>query len=118
MKAVIPDPLVYLIDMAVDITRHEDGRTAMVEVLANDADESGEQPPIEGAEVTLSTHNAKVLARARTDSGGTCGLPLPLDVDAAEMFVTVHHDDYNARHLRLDGTSVREDIRELLYGRP
>ncbi len=117
MKAVIPDPLVYLIDMAVDITRHEDGRTAMVEVLANDADESGAQPPIEGAEVTLSTHNAKVLARAKTDSGGTCGLPLPLDVDASEMFVTVHHDDYNARHLRLDGTSVREDIRELLYGR-
>jgi hypothetical protein len=115
MKAVIPDPLVYLIDMAVDITRHEDGRTAMVEVLVNDADESGERPPIEGAEVTLSTHNAKVLARARTDSGGTCGLPLPLDVDASEMFVTVHHDDYNARHLRLDGTSVREDIRELLY---
>ena len=116
MKAVIPDPLVYLIDMAVDITRHEDGRTAMIEVLANDADESGEQPPVEGADVMLTTHNAKVLARAKTDSGGTCGLPLPLDVGASDMFVTVHHDDYNPRHVRLDGTSVREDIRALLYG--
>ena len=32
------------------------------------------------------------------------------------MFVTVHHDDYNPRHLRLDGTPVREDIRAVLYG--
>ena len=116
MKAVIPDPLVYLIDMAVTVTRHEDGRTAMIEVLANDVDESGDRPPIEGAKVTLSTHNAKVLARAKTDRGGTCGLPLPLDVASADLFVTLHHDDYNARHLRLDGTSVVEDIRALLYG--
>jgi hypothetical protein len=66
--------------------------------------------------VTLSTHNAKLLARAKTDRGGTCGLPLPLDVDASELFITVHHDDYNPRHLRLDGASVHEDIRALLYG--
>ncbi|HEY8172393.1 MAG TPA: alkaline phosphatase family protein, partial [Dehalococcoidia bacterium] len=116
MKAVIPDPLVYLIDMAVEITRHEDGRTAMIEVLANDVDTSGERPPVHLAEVTLSTHNSRVLARASTDAGGTCGLPLPIDVEPDEMFVTVHHDDYNPRHLRLDGTPVREDIRALLYG--
>ncbi len=117
MKAIIPDPLIYLIDMAVNITRHEDGRTALVEVLANDADASGEQPPVAGAVVTLSAHNAKVLARAKTDRGGTCGLPLPLDVDASELFITIHHDDYNTRHLRLDGTNLHEDIRALLYGR-
>lgn len=116
MKAQIPDPLVYLIDMAVAITRHEDGRTAMVEVLANDPDTSGERPPVSAAEVTLSTHGAKVLARAHTDSGGTCGLPLPLDVEPADLFVTVHHDDYNPRHLRLDGVPVMEDLRTLLYG--
>ena len=116
MACVIPDPLVYLIDMAIDITAHEDGRTALVEVLANDADESGEQPPIEGAEVTLSTHNAKVLAHARTDSGGTCGLPLPLDVESVDLFITVHHPDYNTRHLRLDGTTIGIDLRKMLYG--
>ena len=116
MRAIIPDPLIYLIDMAVEVIRHEDGRTAMIEVLANDADESGERPPIQGAEVVLSTHNAKVLARAKTDSGGTCGLPLPLDADSSELFVTIHHDEYNVRHLRLDGTSIREDIRVSLYG--
>jgi hypothetical protein len=116
MRAIIPDPLIYLIDMAIDIQAHEDGRTAMIEVLANDPDTSGERPPVAGAEVTLSTHNAKVLARAKTDAGGTCGIPLPLDVAPQDMFITVHHDEYNARHLRLDGTPVREDIRKLLYG--
>ena len=116
MKAVIPDPLVYLIDMAVEITAHEDGRTAMIEVLANDADTSGEHPPVEGADVVLSTHNARVLARARTDAGGTCGLPLPADVAPDELFVTVMHDDFNTRRLRLNGESLREDIRALLYG--
>jgi hypothetical protein len=116
MKAVVPAPLVYLIDMAVKITAHEDGRTAMVEVLANDADESGERPPVHGAEVMLGTHGAKVLARAKTDAGGTCGLPLPANVEPEDMFISVQHDDYNPRRLLLDGTSVREDLRELLYG--
>jgi hypothetical protein len=116
MKAIVPAPLVYLIDMAVEITVHEDGRTAMVEVLANDAEESGEQPPVAGAEVTLGTHGAKMLARAKTDAGGTCGLPLPANVEPDDMFVLIEHDDYNPRRLLLDGTSVREDLRELLYG--
>ena len=116
MKAVTPDPLIYLIDMAIEITTHEDGRTAMVEVLANDADASGERPPISGAEVTLSTHGAKVVAKAKTDAGGTCGLPLPPGADPTDLYITIHHDDYNPRHLRLDGASVHEDLRTQLYG--
>ena len=115
MKAVAPDPLIYLIDMAVTVTAHEDGRTAMVEVAANDADTSGERPPVRGADVTLSAHGAKVLARATTDSGGTCGLALPVDVAPDDLYVTVHHEDFNPRHVRLDGTPVVEDIRALLY---
>jgi hypothetical protein len=116
MKAVVPDPLVYLIDMAVTVTAHQDGRTAMIEALANDADASGERLPVEGAAVTLSGRNAHVLARATTSAGGTCGLPLPIDVEPDELYVTVHHDDYNPRRLRLDGTPVREDLRSMLYG--
>ena len=116
MKAVVPDPLVYLIDMAVTITAHQDGRTAMIEALANDADATGERPPVEGAAVTLSGRNAHILARATTDAGGTCGLPLPIGVELDELYVTVHHDDYNPRRLRLDGTAIREDLRTLLYG--
>jgi hypothetical protein len=68
--------------------------------------------------VALSGHGAKVLARATTDAGGTCGLPLPLDVEPDELYVSVQHEDFNSRRLRLDGTSVREDLRALLYGTP
>jgi hypothetical protein len=116
MKAVVPAPLVYLIDMAVEITTHQDGRTAMIEVLANDADQSGERPPVVGAEVTLGTAGAKVLARAKTDAGGTCGLPLPANVEPEDMYVLIEHEDYNPRRMLLDGTSVREDLRAMLYG--
>lgn len=116
MKAVTADPLIYLIDMAVAITAHEDGRTALVEVLANDADASGECPPVAGAQVTLSGRGARVIGRATTDSGGTCGLALPVDAEPEELYVTIHHDDFNTRRLRLDGTAIVEDIRALLYG--
>jgi hypothetical protein len=116
IKAVVAAPMVYLLDMAVTVTPHEDGRTAMVEVLANDADASGERPPVADAEVTVSTHDARVLARATTSAGGTCGLPLPANIDPDEMYITIHHDEYNTRHLRLDGTAVVEDLRRALYG--
>jgi len=116
MKAVVPDPLVYLIDMRVLVTAHQDGRTAMIEVLANDPDASGERPPLAGAEITLATHGAKVLAHAKTDAGGTCGLPLPIDVAPEDLYIIVQHDDYNLRRLRLDGTPVHENLRALLYG--
>jgi arylsulfatase A-like enzyme len=116
MKCEIPDPLVYLIDMAVAVTAHEDGRTAMIEVLANDPDTTGERPPVSGADVTLSGAGAAVLHRARTDDGGTCGLVVPADADPSDLYITVHHDDYNTRRLRLDGAPVVEDIRSVLYG--
>ncbi len=117
MKAVVPSPLIYLIDMAVEIEHARDGRTATITVLANDADESGEQPPVAGAEITVSGPGGDVLARAETDNGGVAGVPLPAEVPAHEIVVTVHHDDYNPRHLRLDGSNIAIDLRELLYGR-
>jgi hypothetical protein len=114
MKAVVPSPLIYLIDMAVEIEHARDGRTATFTVLANDADESGEQPPVASAEITVS-HRNEVLARARTDAYGVAGVPLPAELPADEVVITVHHDDYNPRHLRLDGSNVALDLRELLY---
>ena len=33
-----------------------------------------------------------------------------------DIVVTVQHDDFNTRHLRLDGRSIAPDLRELLYG--
>jgi hypothetical protein len=43
-------------------------------------------------------------------------LPLPIDAEPDELYISVHHDEYNPRRLRLDGTAVREDLRALLYG--
>jgi hypothetical protein len=116
MKAVVCAPCIYLIDMMVVVTPHEDGRTAMVEVLANDAGASGEHPPVEGAEVIVSGREAEVLARARTSAAGVCGVPLPANADPADLYLTVDHDDYNPRHLRLDGTPVHDDLRHALFG--
>jgi hypothetical protein len=114
MKAVVPAPLIYLLDMAVEIEHARDGRTATITVLANDADTTGELPPVAGAEITVSQGSA-VLGRATTDDFGVAGIPLPAEVPAHEIVLTVHHGDYNPRHLRLDGSSVALDLRELLY---
>ncbi len=117
MKAVVPAPLVYLIDMAVEVRHARDGRTATLTVLANDPDESGERPPVSGADVTVSGPEGRVLASARTDSHGVAGVPLPADVPATDLLLAIRHEDYNPRHMRLDGTSVVLDLREALYGR-
>ena len=116
LKAVVPSPLVYLIDMDVDIEHARDGRTATVTVLANDADESGEKPPVSGADVTVNSHG-KVLARATTDDFGVAGVPLLVDQTSEEVILTVEHQDYNPRHVRLNGTNVAVDLREVLYGK-
>ncbi len=115
MKAVVPAPLIYLLDMAVEIEHARDGRTATLTVLVNDADASGERPPVAGAEVTVSGPQGIVVARAKTDSGGVAGVPLPADLPAHDIVIAIHHDDYNPRHLRLDGSSIALDLRELLY---
>jgi hypothetical protein len=117
MKGIVAPPLFYLLDMAVEIEHARDGRTATITVLANDADETGEQPPVAGAEVTVSGPGGKVLSRVTTDGGGVAGVPLPVEVPAHDIVVTVHHDAYNPRHLRLDGANIAIDLRELLYGR-
>jgi hypothetical protein len=115
MKAIVPAPLVYLLDMAVEIEHARDGRTATITVLANDPDTNGDQPAVAGAEIVVSGQGGQVLARSRTDEYGVAGVPLPPELPAGEVMITVHHDDYNPRHVRLDGSSVALDLRELLY---
>ena len=116
LKAVVPAPLVYLLDMEVVLEPAVDGRTVTVTVLENDADAQGEKPPVEGAEVRVIGEHAALLAEATTDAFGVAGLPLPVDADPAKLVVSVHSDRFNRRHLRLDGTNVVEDLRERLYG--
>lgn len=116
MKCQVSDCLVYLLDMAVEVAPAADGRTATITVVENDVDESGEQLPVADAEVVVSGPGAAVLARARTDRHGVAGAPLPPDLAPEEIVISVHHDRFNPRHVRLDGTSVVLDLRELLCG--
>jgi hypothetical protein len=115
LKVQVSDCLVYLLDMAVEVEPAADGRTATITVCENDEDENGERPVIEGAEVVVSGPGGAVLARARTDRHGVAGVPLPPDLAPEEVVVSVHHDRFNPRHLRLDGSSVLPNLRELLY---
>lgn len=116
LRAVVFAPFVYLLDMAVEVEHASDGRSVTITVLANDADTSGERPPVAGAEVTVSDPGGQVLARARTDSHGAAEVSLPVDLPPHDVLIAVDHEDYNPRHLRLDGSNVALDLRELLYG--
>ena len=116
LKAVVPSPLVYLLDMEVVLEPAADGRTLTVTVLENDADAHAEKPPVEGAEVRVNGERGAVLAEAKTDAFGVAGLPLPVDADSTKLVVSVHSDRFNRRHLRLNGTNVVTELRERLYG--
>jgi len=117
LKAVVPAPFVYLLDMEVILEPAMDGRTVTVTVLENDADSHGEKPPVADAQVRVLGEHARVLAEAQTDAFGVAGLPLPVDADPARLIVSVHSDRLNPRHLRLDGSNVVEDLRQRLYGK-
>ena len=117
LKAVVPAPFVYLLDMEVVLEPAMDGRTVTVTVLENDADSHGEKPPVADADVRVIGQRGTVLAEARTDAFGVAGLPLPVDADPARLVVSVHSDRFNPRRLRLDGSNVVEDLRERLYGK-
>jgi phosphonoacetate hydrolase len=117
LKAVVPSPFVYLLDMEVVLEPAMDGRTVTVTVVENDANSRGEKPPVADADVRVIGQRGAVLAEARTEAFGVAGLPLPVDADPARLVVSVHSDRFNPRHLRLDGSNVVEDLRERLYGK-
>src|SRR5262249_48613482 len=53
MQTITGEPMLWLRDLAVEVERASDGRTARVVVCDADADESGERPPVAGAEVIV-----------------------------------------------------------------
>lgn len=116
LRCVLTAPLVYLLDMHVSLEPSADGRTLHVTVLENDTNEHGERPAVGEADIRVISHEGQVVAEAQTDDFGVCGLPLPAGENPEHLVVRVEHEKFNARHLRLDGSSVIEDIAERLYG--
>jgi len=117
MKTVTGEPMIWLRDLAVRVERAVDGRTARVTVTDNDADPSGEQPPLAGAAVTVFSGQDHVIAKVTTNEAGVAGFPTPADIPTHDIVLAVHHSDYNPRHLRLDGSNLVIDLRRELYGR-
>ncbi len=116
LKTVTGEPMIWLRDLDVEVEPAPDGRTARVTVLDNDADRSGEKPPVAGAEVIVHTHADNVIARLRTNDAGVAGFATPADVQPAEIGLSIRHPDFNPRHLTLDGANIVVDLREQLYG--
>ena len=116
MQSVTGEPMIWLRDLAVAVEPAPDGRTARVTVLDNDADTSGEQPPVAGAEVLVQTAADRRLGTFITNDAGIVGFATPADVPPHAIVLAVHHPDYNARHLRLDGHNLVPDLRRELYG--
>ncbi|OAI40956.1 hypothetical protein AYO38_00820 [bacterium SCGC AG-212-C10] len=118
MAAVTTEPFLYLRDLRVECEVAHDGRTAHVLVCDNDADRTGEYPPIEGAELLVTDRRDGVVARAKTREDGTAGFPVPADVRPNELRLAVHAEGFNARHMLMDGTNLALDLRTALYGNP
>ncbi|MDX2170958.1 MAG: alkaline phosphatase family protein [Deltaproteobacteria bacterium] len=116
LKTVTGEPMIWLRDLAVSVEPAPDGRTARVVVCDNDADLSGEQAPVAGAAVRVLGRADHVIAELSTNAAGVAGFATPADVPPHEIVLSIHHPDYNPRHLRLDGTTLAIDLRRALYG--
>jgi hypothetical protein len=120
IEAVVAEPMVWLRDLAVEVERAPDGRSARVLVRENDALASGEQPALAGAEVIVEGHRTgeapSVLARGETGPEGVFGFATPSDLDSAQIALAVRAPGRNPRHVRLDGKRLALDLRRALYG--
>jgi hypothetical protein len=117
LKAITGEPMIWLRDLAVTVETASDGRTARIIVCDNDADASGERPPIAGAEVRVVGRTDHLLAHVATNAAGIAGFATPPDVAPHDIALSVTHPDFNPRHLRLDGSNLALDLRRELYGR-
>jgi phosphonoacetate hydrolase len=116
MAAITTEPLIYLRDLAVEIEVAHDGRSARAWVFENDADATGERPPVAAAHIIVTDRQDGRAAVARTDAEGLAGFAIPPDIRAHDLAMSVTAEGFNPRHLRLDGTNLGLDLREALYG--
>ncbi len=117
MKVITHEPMIWLQDLGVNVVVAGDRRTARVEVFDPDGGEATERWPIEGAEVSVrtATEAAETLARGKTNTLGAFGFGIPADLPPASIVLSVRHGKFNSRHLRLDGSSISIDPRDVLY---
>ncbi len=119
LAAVIAEPMIWLLDVAVEVERAADGRTGRVGVFELDLDPHDERPPVEGAHVLVEAHQpgkkARIVARGTTDHHGLYGFATPSDVTTEQLVVSVRADGFNPRHLRLDGPNLSIDLVGELY---
>ncbi|QFG03753.1 alkaline phosphatase family protein [Tepidiforma bonchosmolovskayae] len=116
MAAITAEPCIYLRDLRVEVEVTHDGRSARFAVADNDADAHGEHPPVAGAEIVVTDRKDGLVARVVTDANGLAACAVPAELEPGELLAAVHAEGFNPRHLRLDGTSVCIDLREVLYG--
>ncbi|MFN8022740.1 MAG: alkaline phosphatase family protein [Acidimicrobiales bacterium] len=120
LAAVVNEPMIWLLDLAVEAERSADGRTGRVSVSELDLDEHGERPAVEGAHVVITADEPgaapRTVASGTTDALGLFGFATPSDLPTARLSVSVHADGFNPRHLRVDGSAVGIDLRQALYG--
>jgi hypothetical protein len=116
VKSVTGEPMIWLRDLDVQVECAPDGRTARVIVCDNDADASGEKPPIEGAEVLVHAGDRHAVVTVTTNSAGVAGFAIPADLPPSAIALAVRHPEFNPRRLRLDGSSLSIDLRRELYG--
>lgn len=120
LACVLAEPMVWLLDLAVQVERAGDGRTGRVIVYENDALPSGEWPTVEGAQVVVEVHtegeSPQVLVRGTTGPGGVFGFVTPPEVPGECIAIAVHREGFNPRHLTLDGRGLVPDLRRELYG--
>lgn len=120
MRVVTHEPMVWLREMTVDVVPAGDRRTARVEVYEHDRDRDGERVPIAGAEVVVAGASAAGFPGSsepqRTNALGVAGFSIPADVPLDRIAVSVRHDHFNPRHVRLDGQRLGIDPRQELYG--
>lgn len=116
--AVVAEPMIWLLDVAVEVERKPDLRTARVAVTECDALESGDRPPVDGAEVEVHLHRdglePRLVARGRTDANGLFGFATPSDAESRHLTVVVRAHGFNPRHLRLDGAPLHVDPRTVV----
>ncbi|HEY6419007.1 MAG TPA: alkaline phosphatase family protein [Candidatus Binataceae bacterium] len=116
IKGVFAEPMIYLRDLQVEVERARDLRSIRVTVLHNDQLPDGEHPPVARAGVVVRGREGAVLGEATTQADGRVAFATPANVADREIEIRVEHQDFNARTLRGDGSSVLPDLRAALYG--